>query len=257
MKYLAIIQARCGSSRLPRKVLLDLAGEPSLQRMIERVQRSKYIDEVIVVTSIEKQNLSIIELCAHIGVRVGVGSEEDVLDRFYQIAKLIKPEYVIRLTADCPCFDSELLDDAICKLDTTTDYCGMMSETLADGLDFEIMKYDALVDAWKHSNRAHQREHVTAYITEHPERYKLQDYVSSIENFGKHRWTIDEPEDYELVKKIYEYFYKEKQLPWFGYKDILEYLETNPKLVEINSKFKRNEGYEKSLKEDKFVQISE
>ena len=106
MKYLAMIQARCGSTRLPNKVLKDLCGKPALQRMIERVQRSKLIDEVMVVTSIEKNNLSILKLCADLGVRVGIGSEDDVLDRFYQTTKLIKPEYIIRLTADCPCFDA-------------------------------------------------------------------------------------------------------------------------------------------------------
>ena len=100
MKYLAMIQARCGSTRLPNKVLKDLCGKPALQRMIERVQRSKLIDEVMVVTSIEKNNLSILKLCADLGVRVGIGSEDDVLDRFYQTTKLIKPEYIIRLTAD-------------------------------------------------------------------------------------------------------------------------------------------------------------
>ena len=108
MKYLVIIQARCGSTRLPNKVLMDLCGKPVLQRMIERVQKSKLIDDIIVVTSIENNNLPILSLCSNIGVRVGVGSENDVLDRYYQTAKLIKPEYVIRLTADCPCFDAHL-----------------------------------------------------------------------------------------------------------------------------------------------------
>ena len=88
MKYLVLIQARCGSTRLPNKVLKDLCGKPSLQRMIERVQRSKLIDEIVVVTSIEKNNLPILGLCSELGIRVGIGSEEDVLDRFYQISKM-------------------------------------------------------------------------------------------------------------------------------------------------------------------------
>ena len=99
MKYLVMIQARCGSTRLPNKVLRDLCGKPVLQRMIERVQKSKLVDEVMVITSIEKNNLPILRLCSDLGIRVGIGSEEDVLDRFYQSAKLLKPEYVIRLTA--------------------------------------------------------------------------------------------------------------------------------------------------------------
>ena len=135
MKYLVMIQARCGSTRLPNKVLKDLCGKPALQRMIERVQKSRMIDEVMVITSIEKNNLPILRLCSDLGVRVGVGSENDVLDRFYQTAKLLKPEYVIRLTADCPCFDATLLDQAISELEPDSDYMGMLSESFADGLD--------------------------------------------------------------------------------------------------------------------------
>ena len=100
MKYAAMIQARCGSSRLPNKVLKDLSGKTDLEWVIERVGRSRLIEEVIVVTSIEKSNLPLIKLCAELGVRVFVGSEEDVLDRYYQAAKLLRPEYIVRITAD-------------------------------------------------------------------------------------------------------------------------------------------------------------
>lgn len=253
MKYLVMIQARCGSVRLPNKVLMDLCGKPALQRMIERVQQSELIDEVIIITSIDKNNLPILELCSKLGVRAGVGSENDVLDRYYQTAKLLNPEYVIRLTADCPCFDAGLLDEAIRELKPDTDYCAMLSETFADGLDLEIMKYEALKLAWKESNMSHQREHVTSYIIEHPEKFKHQDFISPIGNFGDQRWTVDEPEDFELVSRIYDHFIKEEGTEAFGYQDILKYLDENPELKAINSKFTRNEGYEKSLMEDKVV----
>lgn len=250
MNYLAMIQARCGSTRLPNKVLMDLGGKPALQRMLERVTKSRYIDEVLVVTSIRKENLPIVELCVKEGYRVGVGSEDDVLDRFYQTAKLIKPTYVIRLTADCPLFDAALLDDAIEKMDDDTDYCAIISETVANGLDFEIVRFEALKKAWEKSDMTHQREHVLPYITEHPEQFKIQDYVSPIGDFGYHRWTIDEPEDYELVSKIYQHFVSEGY-DTFGYNEILAFLNANPELIKINSMYHRNEGYEKSLKEDK------
>ena len=122
MKYVVMIQARCGSTRLPNKVLKPLCGKPALQRMIERVQRSSLVDEVMVITSINKENLPILALCADLGVRCGVGAEDDVLDRYYQTAKLLKPEYVIRLTADCPCFDAELLDLALSQMEPDADY---------------------------------------------------------------------------------------------------------------------------------------
>ena len=135
LKYLVLIQARVGSSRLPNKVLKDICGKPDLQWVVERVIRSKKIDEVMVITSIEKENLPLIQLCTQLGIRVFVGSEDDVLDRYYQAAKLIKPEYVIRVTADCPLFDWNYLDMAIEQLDEDTDYMGQFGDTFPDGLD--------------------------------------------------------------------------------------------------------------------------
>lgn len=250
MKYLALIQARCGSTRLPNKVLKNLCGIPALQQMIQRVQRSKYIDEVIVVTSIEKNNLPILKLCSNIGVRVGVGAEDDVLDRFYQTAKLLQPEYVIRLTADCPCFDAELLDMAIAKMSDDADYCGELTESLADGLDFEIIKFQALQKSWREANHSFEREHVTQYIVRHSEMFKLQNFESPIGYFGNYRWTVDEPEDFEVVTKIYEHFRGNDN---FGYRDIIEFLKQNPDIQKINAKFQRNEGLKKSINEDKIL----
>ncbi len=257
MKYLVMIQARCGSTRLPNKVLKDLWGKPALQRMIERVRRSKVIDEVMVVTSIEKNNLPILRLCSELDVRVGVGSEDDVLDRFYQTAKLLRPEYVIRLTADCPCFDAALLDEAILAMRESTDYCGMLSESFADGLDLEIMKFSALEKAWKEANHSFEREHVTQYIIRHSELFEQMDFRSPVGYFGDHRWTVDEPEDFELVSKIYEHFVEELHTEDFGYKDILDYLNSHPEIKEINKRFTRNEGLEKSIREDRIVKAGE
>lgn len=250
MKYLAMIQARCGSTRLPNKVLKDLCGKPALQRMIERVQRSRIVDEVMIVTSIKKNNLPILKLCSELGIRVGIGSEDDVLDRFYQTAKLLKPDYVIRLTADCPCFDSELLDQAIQGMEEEADYCGMISESFADGLDLEIMKFSALERAWKKAEYSFEREHVTQYIIRHPELFNLQNFESPIGYFGNHRWTVDEPEDFEVVKLIYEHFMDIDRGNDFGYKDILAFLKERPQIEELNKKFTRNEGLAKSIKEE-------
>lgn len=250
MKYLVMIQARCGSTRLPNKVLRDLCGKPVLQRMIERVQKSKLVDEVMVITSIEKNNLPILRLCSDLGIRVGIGSEEDVLDRFYQSAKLLKPEYVIRLTADCPCFDAQLLDLALSGLKDTTDYCGMLSESFADGLDLEIMKFSALAKAWKEANHSFEREHVTQYIIRHPELFELQNFESPIGDFGHHRWTVDEPEDFEVVKRIYEHFLNSENNEFFSYTDILNYLNECPEIRALNKKYTRNEGLAKSIRED-------
>lgn len=254
MKYLVMIQARCGSTRLPNKVLKDLCGKPALQRMIERVQRSKMVDEVMVVTSIEQNNLPILKLCSDIGIRVGIGSEDDVLDRFYQSAKLIRPEYVIRLTADCPCFDAGLLDKAISELKPDSDYMAMTSESFADGLDLEIMKFSALEKAWKEAVHSFEREHVTQFIVRRPEVFKLQNFESPIGYFGNHRWTVDEPEDFEVVEHIYRHFLSTDKGDEFTYTDILDFMKENPDIKKINERFTRNEGLEKSIREDHIVE---
>ena len=250
-----MIQARCGSTRLPSKVIKDLCGKPQLQRVIERVQMSKIVDEVIVITSIDRINLPILKLCSELGIRVGVGSEDDVLDRYYQTARLLRPEYIIRVTGDCPLFDGELLDSAIKKMKKDTDYCAMLDEDFADGLDFEIIKYDCLEKAWKEAVHSYEREHVTQYIIHHPDLFKIQSFKSPIGNFGKYRWTVDEQEDFELVEQIYKFFLQEKKKNEFSYKEILAYLKDNPQLVEINSKYTRNEGLAKSISEDYIVDL--
>lgn len=256
MKYLCMIQARCGSTRLPNKVLKDLCGKPALQRMIERVQRSEWIDEIIVVTSIEKDNLPILKMCSDLGIRVGVGSENDVLDRFYQTAKLIKPEFVIRLTADCPCFDAELLDMAIAGLKENADYCAMKDGEFADGLDLEIVRFKALEKAWREADHSFEREHVTQYIIRHPELFSLQYFESPIGFFGDHRWTVDESEDFEVVRLIYEHFMASEIRDRFTYKDILAFVKENPEVEALNMKYSRNEGLAKSIREDHIVKAA-
>ncbi len=252
MKYLVLIQARCGSSRLPEKVMLDLCGKPDLQRVVERVQRSRYVDEVIVVTSIEKSNLPLIKLCAEMGIRVFTGSEEDVLDRYWQAAKLLNPEYVIRVTADCPLYDWRYLDMAIEQMQEDTDYMTELTETFPDGEDIEIIKLSALKEAWKEAKMASEREHVTLYIRNHSDKFHIQNLECPIPGIGEKRWTLDEEEDYQLICAIYEYFISRGKED-FVTEDILSFLSKNPELEKVNAMYKRNEGLLKSIKEDKSV----
>lgn len=249
MRFAVMIQARCGSARLPGKVILDLYGKPMLQWMIERVRMSRYADDVIVVTSFGRENLPIVSLCSSMDVPVYCGSQNDVLDRYYQAARLVEAKYIIRLTADCPCFDAGLLDKAILTLDKDADYRGMLSETFADGLDLEIIKFKALEKAWREADKASEREHVTQYLINHPELFKLQDFVSASGNFGEKRWTVDEPEDFEFVKKIFGHFIRKGTVN-FGYRDILDYLKEKPELELLNAMHGRNEGLQKSIAND-------
>lgn len=256
MKNLALIQARCGSNRLPNKVMKDICGKTDLEWVIRRVQRAKNVDEVIVITSIEKNNLPLIELCASLGVRVFIGSENDVLDRYYQAAKLIKPDYVIRITADCPMIDWEYLDDALEKVDSSTDYLYQQDEDFPDGLDFEVVSFSVLKQIWRTAQLASEREHVTLYIKNHTEDFNIINYKCPIKGIDNLRWTLDEEEDYELIKCVYKHFVKEGKEDFLT-KDILAFLKENPEIAKINSMYARNEGLAKSLREDRIVDIGE
>lgn len=256
MKYLVLIQARCGSARLPNKVLKDIAGKTDLQWVIERVKKSQRIDEVMVITSIEKNNLPLIKLCADLNTRIFIGSEEDVLDRYYQAAKLFDPEYVVRITADCPLFDWRFLDMAIEQLEHDTDYMAALTESFPDGQDIEIMKFSALKAAWKRAKLRSEREHVTLYIKNHPKDFVLQNLECPIKGIGSKRWTLDENEDYELIYRIYENFVSRGNEE-FVTEDILDFLKENPELEMINEKYARNEGLKKSLVHDKIIEIKE
>lgn len=254
MKYLAIIQARCGSSRLPQKVLMDLAGKTVIERVAERVLKSQNIDEAIVATSIEKNNLPLIKICAEKGIRVFVGAENDVLDRYYQAGKLFNPEYVIRVTGDCPVFDPRFLDMAIEQLEDDTDYMAALTETFPDGLDIEIIKWKSFREVWKKARLASEREHVTLYLKNHANDYHIQDLICPIPDIGHLRWTLDEKEDYLLLSKIYDHFKKTDKDEEFLTGDILEFLEKNKELNKINNKIFRNEGLKTSLQNDCIVQ---
>jgi len=256
MKHLVLIQARCGSTRLPNKVMKDICGKTDLQWVIERVGRSKLVDEVMVITSIEKNNLPLIRLCTELGVRVFVGSENDVLDRYYQAAKLLKPEYVIRITADCPLFDWRYLDMALEKLTDEIDYLGEFTDSFPDGLDLEIMKFDALKRAWKEANLSSEREHVTQYIRKHPELFNVKNFECPIKGIGNKRWTLDEDEDFILIQKIYQHFLENRKEDFYT-EDILGYLAGNPEIECINQKYTRNEGLAKSLANDYTINFSE
>lgn len=256
MKFLAIIQARCGSSRLPGKVLKELCGKTALERVVERVEKSRYVDEVVVATTFNQEDTPIVNLISGMKKRVFAGNALDVLDRYYQIAKLVRPEYVIRITADCPVFDYEILDDAVEKLRPGTDYMAAVSETLADGLDFEIIRYETLKYIWKEANLASEREHVTMYIKNHKSDFNIQDYTSKLGNLNEQRWTIDEPEDYLFIKTIYEYFQKTSKSDFLS-ADILKYLKENPAVMEINKGFIRNEGLLISIQNDRILNKSE
>lgn len=251
MKYLVIIQARCGSSRLPGKVLKDISGRTALEQMLNRVSKSQKVDEIIVATTLNKEDQPIVHRVSGLGCRVFAGNSEDVLDRYYQAAKLLKPEYVIRLTADCPLFDWRVLDDAISSLLPETDDLAMLSETFPDGQDLEIVRFSVLEKIWKKASLASEREHVTLYLRNHRDQFHVQDYVCKLGNLNAERWTLDEAEDLEMIREVYKYFSPRTD---FSMEEIYEFLTEHPEIRSINQKFIRNEGLLISLANDKIVE---
>jgi len=252
MKTIGIIQARIGSTRLPGKVLLDLEGRTVLERVCERVIASRLIDDVVVATTISNKDLAIVKLCADLGISVYCGSEEDVLDRYYQAARLFGANFVVRITSDCPMIDPGVIDALISHhRNEKADYSSNgIKETYPDGQDVEMFTFNALSKAWSNANLLSEREHVTPYIRKHTEMFKVVN-LEYHEDMSKKRWTLDEPEDYEFIKIVYKHLYKENNL--FGMKEILDFVNRNPQIENINHHITRNEGYLKSLQKDAFV----
>jgi spore coat polysaccharide biosynthesis protein SpsF len=235
------IQARVSSTRLPGKVLKPILGRPMLAHQIERVRMCRTIDRIVVVTSDSPDDRAIIDMCRDIGVDVFAGSLENVLDRFYCAAEKYKPDHIVRLTGDCPLIDPEIIDRMISLyLGQDGEYgTNCMPPTFPDGLDAEIFTYKALGRAKRDAVLPYHLEHISLFFEEQPEQFKIVNLRHS-NDLSHMRWTVDEPEDFEFVKHVYESIYPEN--PMFTMADVLDFLAQNPELVFINGKFMRNEG---------------
>ncbi len=245
---LAILQARFSSSRLPGKVLKSILEKPMLLHQVERVKNSKMINKLVVATSVDSSDDDIEKMCLDNNIEIFRGNLHNVLDRFYQCAKIHNPDHIVRLTGDCPLIDWQVIDNMIqYYLDEELDYI-TTSVKFPDGLDAEVMTMKALIEAKKNATLPSETEHVTQYISKNTNKFKNKcfDFDKDLSHL---RWTVDEPEDFVLVKKIYRRLYKDNPLFLTG--DILSLLERQPELTKINDNFIRNEGLEKSLRKDK------
>lgn len=244
---LGVLQARTSSSRLPGKVLLPLLGVPMLSRQVERVTRAANIDRLIVATSVDPADDAIAAVAVEAGLGCFRGSLEDVLNRYYQAARPHRPSHVVRLTADCPLADWQLIDRAVgFAVEGGYDYASnTLKPTWPDGLDVEVMTFAALESAWREARQPPEREHVTLYVYSHPERFRLGSLDSEID-ISAMRWTVDEPADFEFVRRVYEALYPGN--PAFTTRDILRLLLNKPELMQINQGFGCNEGLQCSIK---------
>jgi len=250
MKVVAIIQARMGSSRLPGKVLAEVCGKPILHYVISRARQARTLNLVVVATSDDSTDDVIEEFCEINRVQYFRGSQSDVLDRHYHAAKHFHADAIVRLTADCPLLDPIVIDEVVRTfVSGKFDYVSS-AENYPDGLDTEIFSWKALKKTWQEARLLSEREHVTSYIIKNPRRFRLGSVIND-QDLSHMRWTVDEPEDLELVRRVYQALVHK---PIFGMHDILALFQQNPSLFTINAGFSRNEGYQRSLREDKSKQ---
>jgi len=245
----AIIQARMRSSRLPGKVLKEAAGYPLLWHLIYRLKKAETLDDIVLATSQLEEDRILLQKAEEWGVKAFAGSAEDLLDRYYRAALEFGAEVVVRITADCPLIDPRIVDQVVNEFIKLKDYAAVgTDETFPDGLDTSVISFAALKKAWREAKLPSEREHVGPYISGHPELFRTK-RLSCTEDLGHLRWTVDEKADLELVRQIFDRLFQDGGM--FYTEDILELLRQEPHLNLINSHIARNEGYQKSLKEDR------
>jgi spore coat polysaccharide biosynthesis protein SpsF len=239
------------STRLPGKVLMEVMGRPLLSYQIERLRFSKRINEIIIATTTNKEDDPVAELAYKEGLKVFRGSEDDVLDRYYQAAKEYRAKHIMRLTADCPLIDPVICDLVIDEyLKSGANYVHT-GPSFAEGVDSEIFSFKSLEEAWKKARLRSEREHCTLFFHNHPEKFKKITMCNDTDD-SKYRITVDRPEDFLVVKAVFEGLYNTTNR-YFGTGDIKRFLDSHPSIFQLNSSVVRNEGLIESLKEDRKV----
>ncbi|HSM70658.1 MAG TPA: glycosyltransferase family protein [Anaerolineales bacterium] len=248
----AIIQGRMSSSRLPGKVLADIAGQPMLLRVFVRTSRAASVSETLFATTTDPADDPVAEYCDFSGILFTRGSQFDVLDRYYQAAKSAKADVVVRITADCPVIDPELIDNVVNSLleDEYDFVCNRLPppypRTYPIGLDVEACTFKVLAKAWKEAKEPQHREHTMPYFYEgvkltrqsrtletgtSPRGYNIA-LLHHTTNFGDYRWTVDTPEDLEFMRQVYSHFNGRDDFTW---KEVLDLVHDNPELMKINA----------------------
>ena len=239
LKFLCIIQARVGSTRFPNKVLQLINGKSLIEILLHRLSISEKIDKIILATSDTKENDTLADLVSNLGYDVYRGSEKNVLNRYVKAAKKYSPEAIVRITGDCPIIDSEIADNII-KVFEEKDYdyvSNIDPPTFPDGLDVEVFRYKCLMDANEEAKTMFDKEHVTPLIRNN-KKYKKFNFTNSI-NLSNSRWTVDNLEDFTLIKKILNHFSPDINFSW---KKVYKLEKENSHDFMINKNIKRNEG---------------
>jgi glutamate-1-semialdehyde 2,1-aminomutase len=239
MKIVAVVQARMGSTRLPNKVMKLLNGVPMIELLLARLARAKTVDQIVLATSTDAANQPLVTLVRKLGFSVEQGSENDVLDRFFQAAKAHQADVIVRITGDCPLVDPELVDAAIREFFTTgVDYFSNTSPpTYPDGLDIEVCSFRALKRANEETSKPFDREHVTPYLREGSQ--FRQGCMLNSEDLSALRWTVDEPSDFQVIENVFQHFSPRTDFSW---QQVLELQRSQPEIFHDNQHLIRNEG---------------
>lgn len=244
MKTTLIIQARMNSTRLPGKVLFNIEKITLLEILLKRLKLLEKDCQIIVGTTTKTIDKKIVNVCKKNGVEWFRGSERNVLERFCKIIEKKKSEIVIRITSDCPLIDSNIIKKGLkifLKNSSKVDYLSnTLERTYPRGLDFEILKSECLLKSLSKTKSLDDLEHVTPFIYKNPKQFAIKQ-LKDKEDYSQLRLTVDTQEDFNLVKKILEYFKKKGSLYTFDYKDILKLLKKNPDWVKINTHIKQKE----------------
>ena len=253
LNIVTVVQARTGSTRLPKKVMMSICGEPLLLRMIERVRSANLAGTVVVATSTNKDDDVIEELCSAHNIDIFRGHPDDLLDRHYKTGLKYKADAIVKIPSDCPLIDPRIIDRIIKYFIDNRDKYDFASNlhpaTYPDGNDVEIMKFSVLEDAWKFATKQFEREHTTPYIWENTDKFNIGNvrWSTGLDFSSTHRWTIDYEEDYVFIRSIYEELYPGRKM--FSIYDILNLLADKPFLSEINKKYTGQYWYDNHLDE--------
>lgn len=235
MKIEVFVQARMGSSRLPGKILRPIMDKPMLHFLMERLKRVTHTNDSVILTTTEEKDDAVVEFCEQDNIPFFRGSEEDVLARYYEAALERRPDIIVRMTADCPLLDPQIVDKVIEAFQKEKcDYMSTITDKrmLPRGLDVEVFSYQALEKAFHHAQKPAEREHVTPYMYWHPELFQIRGFIYP-KDCSQYRLTVDTLEDFQLVEKIYEILYPVK--PNFTFEDVIDLLEHQPALALINA----------------------
>ena len=253
LNVLLITQARMSSTRFPGKIFKEINGKKLLEIHLERLRNAKHVDKILIATTDNPNDNVIYDWAKNNQVDIYRGSESDVLDRFYKAALPFRPKWIVRVTSDCPLIDSVIVDGVIeLAQSSDVDYASnIMIERFPDGQDVEVFTFESLENAWLSASLTSEREHVTPYIRNNlnelgKKLFKAINFDSP-EDYSTIRMTVDEPLDFELITHLITSLGNEA-----GWKDYVNYI-IEHKLNKINSSIIRNEGYLKSIKNDKDI----